>query len=130
MKRIFQQFSAASAVTLLAMVLGPCVHAQQADQDPSPTAPERTNPAVPQAQQNDAQMPASGEATTREAKVFTGRIVKEDGQIILKETVTKVSYKLDDTAKAKQYLGKQVKATGKLDLNTNTIQLERIEPLS
>ena len=132
MKRILQQFSAAAAVTLLAMVLRPSMHAQQADQDPSPTAPKRTNPAVPQAQQNqnEAQMPASGEATTREAKVFTGRIVKEDGQIILKETVTKVSYKLDDTAKAKQYLGKQVKATGKLDLNTNTIQLERIEPLS
>jgi hypothetical protein len=130
MKRIFQQFSAAAVVTLLAMVLGPSMHAQQADQDPSPTAPERTNPAVPQAQQNEAQMPASGEATTREAKVFTGRIVKEDGQIVLKDPVTKVSYKLDDTAKAKQYLGKQVKATGKLDLNTNTIQLERIEPLS
>jgi uncharacterized protein DUF5818 len=130
MKRILQQFSAAAAVTLLAMVLGPSMHAQQADQDPSPTAPERTNPAVPQAQQNEAQMPASGEATTREAKVFTGRIVKEDGQIVLKDPVTKVSYKLDDTAKAKQYLGKQVKATGKLDLNTNTIQLERIEPLS
>ena len=130
MKRILQQFSAAAAVTLLATVLGPSMHAQQADQDPSPTAPERTNPAVPQAQQNEAQMPASGEATTREAKVFTGRIVKEDGQIILKDPITKVSYKLDDTAKAKQYLGKQVKATGKLDLNTNTIQVERIEPLS
>ena len=130
MKRILQQYSAAAAVTLLATVLGPSMHAQQADQDPSPTAPERTNPAVPQAQQNEAQMPASGEATTREAKVFTGRIVKEDGQIILKDPITKVSYKLDDTAKAKQYLGKQVKATGKLDLNTNTIQLERIEPLS
>jgi hypothetical protein len=130
MRRIFQQFCAAGAVTLLAMVLGPFMHAQQADQDPSPTAPERTNPAVPQAQQNEAQMPASGEATTREAKVFTGRIVKEDGQIVLKDPITKVSYKLNDTAKAKQYLGKQVKATGKLDLNTNTIQLERIEPLS
>ena len=130
MKRIFQQFSAAAAVSLLATILGPSMHAQQADQDPSPNAPEKTNPAVPQAQQNEAQMPASGEATTREAKVFTGRIVKEDGQIVLKDPVTKVSYKLDDTAKAKQYLGKQVKATGKLDLNTNTIQLERIEPLS
>jgi len=130
MRRILQQFSAAAVVTFLAMVLGSSLQAQQADQDPSPTAPERTNPAVPQAQQNEAQMPASGEATTREAKVFTGRIVKEDGQIVLKDPVTKVSYKLDDTAKAKQYLGKQVKATGKLDLNTNTIQLERIEPLS
>jgi Protein of unknown function (DUF5818) len=130
MKRILQQFSAAAAVTLLVMVLGPSMHAQQADQDPSPTAPEKTNPAVPQAQQNESQMPASGDATTRDAKVFTGRIVKEDGQIVLKDPVTKVSYKLDDTAKAKQYLGKQVKAMGKLDLNTNTILLDRIEPVS
>jgi hypothetical protein len=130
MKRVLEQFSLAAAVTLVAMTVGPSMHAQQADQDPSPNAPAKSNPAVPQAQQNEAQMPASGEATTRDAKTFTGRIVKEDGQIVLKDPVTKVTYKLDDSAKAKQYLGKQVKATGKLDMNTNTIQLERVEPIS
>jgi len=132
MKQILQLFSLAAAVTLLAMVMEPSMQAQQADQDPSPSATEKTNPAVPQAQQqqNEAQMPASGEATTRDAKVFTGRVVQEDGQIVLKDPVTKVSYKLDDPAKAKQYMGKQVKVTGKLDLNTNTIQLDHIEPVS
>jgi len=130
MNRVLQHFSLGAVVALLAISLGPSLHAQQADQDPSPNAPEKTNPAVPQAQQNEAQMPASGEATTREAKTFTGRIVKEEGQIVLKDPVTKVSYKLNDPAKAKQYVGKQVKATGKLDLNSNTIQVERIEPLS
>jgi Protein of unknown function (DUF5818) len=130
MKRVLEQFCLAAAVTLLVMTVGPPVHAQQADQDPSPNAPAKANPAVPQAQQNEAQMPASGEATTRDAKTFTGRILKEDGQIVLKDPVTKVTYKLDDAAKAKQYLGKQVKATGKLDMNTNTIQLERVEPIS
>lgn len=130
MKRVFEQLSLATAVTLLAMTVGTAAHAQQADQDPSPNAPAKTNPAVPQAQQNEAQMPASGEATTRDAKTFTGRIVKEDGQIVLKDPVTKVTYKLDDSAKAKQYMGKQVKATGKLDMNTNTIELERVEPIS
>jgi hypothetical protein len=130
MKRVLEQFSLAAAVTLVVMTMGPSVHAQQADQDPSPNAPAKANPAVPQAQQNEAQMPASGEATTRDAKTFTGRIVKEDEQIVLKDPVTKVTYKLDDSAKAKQYLGKQVKATGKLDMNTNTIQLERVEPTS
>jgi len=129
MKRVLKQFSLAAAVMLFTMVLGPSLSAQQANQDPS-RAPEKTNPAVPQAQQNEAQMPASGEATTRDAKTFTGRIVKENGQIVLKDPITKVSYKLDDATKAGQYMGKQVKATGKLDLNTNTIQLERIEPLS
>jgi hypothetical protein len=130
MKRVIEQFSLVVAMAFLLIILGPSVHAQQADQDPSPNAPAKANPAVPQAQQNEAQMPASGEATTREAKIFTGRIVKEDGQVVLKDPVTKVTYKLDDAAKAKQYLGKQVKATGKLDMNTNTIQLERVEPIS
>jgi len=127
MKPVFQHFSLAVALAVFAV--GPTLHGQQADQDSSPNAPAKTNPAVPQAQQNEAQMPASGEATTREAKTFTGRVVKEDGQIVLKDPVTKVSYKLDDTAKARQYIGKQVKVTGKLDLNTNTIELNRIEPL-
>ena len=128
MKRVLQHFSLSAAV-MLAMSVGPTLYAQQADQDPSPNSPAKTNPAVPQAQQNEAQMPASGEATTREAKTFTGRVVKEDGQIVLKDPVTKVSYKLDDTAKARQYIGREVKVTGKLDLNTNTIALNRIEPL-
>lgn len=130
MKRILQRFSLAAAVALLTASLGVPMHAQQADQDPSPTAPDKANPAVPQAQQNEAQMPASGEATTREPKTFTGRIVKEDGQIVLKDPVTKVSYKLDDESKARQYLGKQVKVTGKLNLNSNTIELGHIEPVS
>jgi hypothetical protein len=124
MKRVLEQLSLAAAAALLIMIVGMPVHAQ----DPSPNAPAKANPSVPQAQQNEAQMPASGEATTRDAKTFTGRIVKENGQIVLKDPVTKVTYKLDDSAKAKQYLGKQVKATGKLDMNTNTIQLERVEP--
>jgi hypothetical protein len=126
MKSILEQLSLAAAVAVLVMIVGIPVNAQQADQDP----PAKANPAVPQAQQNESQMPASGEATTREAKTFTGRIMKENGEIVLKDPVTKVTYKLDDSAKAKQYLGKQVKATGKLDTNTNTIQLERVEPVS
>jgi hypothetical protein len=130
LKRLLEKFSLVATLTLLTVVLVPHLHAQQADQDPSPSAPAKSNPAVPQAQQNEAQMPASGEATTRDAKTFTGRIVKEDGQIVLKDPVTKVTYKLDDAAKARQYLGKQVKATGKLDMNTNTIQLEHLEPIS
>jgi hypothetical protein len=130
LKRLLEKFSLVATLTLLTVVLVPHLHAQQADQDPSPSAPAKSNPAVPQAQQNEAQMPASGEATTRDAKTFTGRIVKEDGQIVLKDPVTKVTYKLDDAAKARQYLGKQVKATGKLDMNTNTIQIEHLEPIS
>jgi hypothetical protein len=127
MRRALKRFSLVTSVTLLATVLA--APAQRSGQSSVSNTPEKTNPAVPQAQQNEAQMPASGEATTRDAKTFTGRIMKENGQIVLKDPITKVSYKLDDTTKATQYMGKQVKATGKLDLNTNTIQLEHIEPL-
>jgi len=119
-----------AAVTIMLLVAGSSLSSQQADPHSAASAPERTNPSVPQAQQNESQMPASGEVTTRDAKTFTGRIVKENGQIVLKDLVTKVSYKLSDTTKAKQYMGRQVKATGKLDMNSNTILVQRIEPAS
>ena len=75
-------------------------------------------------------MPASGDATTHEAKTFSGRITKENGDLVLKDPVTKVSYKLSDQDKAKHYVGKKVKVTGKLDMNSNTIEVDSIELLS
>ena len=56
--------------------------------------------------------------------------MKENGELVLKDPVTKVSYKLSEPGKAKQYVGQQVKVIGKLDMNTNTIQVDGIEPLS
>jgi hypothetical protein len=41
-----------------------------------------------------------------------------------------VSYQLDDQSKVKRYFGKQVKVTGKLEMNSNTIHIDSIEPLS
>ncbi|MFZ1929724.1 MAG: DUF5818 domain-containing protein [Candidatus Sulfotelmatobacter sp.] len=78
-------------------------------------------------QQDEGQIPASGEATTQEAKSFSGNIVRENGKLVLKDPATKVVYKLDDPAKAKQYVGKRVKVTGKLEMNSNTIRVESIE---
>ncbi len=129
MQKLLLHFSLAMAVTFLTLALTPSMHAQQSDQDAAPAAPHQMDPAEQQ-QQNEAQMPSSGDTTTHEAKTFTGRIVKENGELVLKDPVTKVSYKLDDPAKAKQYMGKQVKVTGKLDMNSNTIQVDGIEPLS
>jgi len=127
--KILLRFSLVSILTLLLLAFGPPAFAQQADQDPAPASPHQAAPTAPQSQQSEAQMPASGEATTRETKTFSGNIVKENGQLVLKDPVTKVSYKLSDQSKAKQYAGKQVKVTGKLDTNSNTIQMEVIEPL-
>ncbi len=69
-------------------------------------------------------------AATKDAQAFTGRIVKENGKVVLKDPVTKTSYQIDDVSKAKQFMGKQVKVTGKLDMNTNTIRVDTIEPMS
>jgi uncharacterized protein YdeI (BOF family) len=131
MRKFLLHFSLATAVSLLTLAFVPSMHAQQADQDRAPATPQQADAtAAQQQQQNEAQMPSSGDTTTREAQTFSGRIVKEKGELVLKDPVSKVSYKLDDPAKAKQYLGKQVKVTGKLDMNSNTIQVDGIEPLS
>jgi uncharacterized protein YdeI (BOF family) len=129
MKTFLLHLSLVSAVAFVMLALGPSLSAQQADQDPAPASPHQADPTAQPSPQNEAQMPASGEATTHEAKTFSGNIVKENGRLVLKDPVTKVSYKLSDHPKAKQYIGKQVKVTGKLDTNSNTIRVEIIEPL-
>jgi hypothetical protein len=127
MKQFLMRLLLASAVTLVAVVLAPPVHAQQGSQDSAPSAPQKADPAaVPSQHANEGQMPASGEATTEEAKSFTGRIVKENGGMVLEDKVTKVTYRLDDAAKAKQYAGKRVKVIGKLDMDSNTIRVQSI----
>lgn len=98
-----------------------------------PTAHPQQDPHEPAAssQQNEPQMPAAGaDAQTQDAKSFSGRITKENGKIVLKDPVTKTSYQLDDVSKAKPYMGKQVKVTGKLDMGSNTIHVDSIEPMS
>jgi hypothetical protein len=132
MKRLLLHLLLATAVAFLALALEPSIQGQEGDQDPAVTTP-RQHPdpsAGQQPQQNDAQMPSSGDTTTQEAKTFTGRIVKEKGEVVLKDPITKISYKFDNPAKAKQYMGKEVKVTGKLDMNSNTIQIASIELLS
>ena len=98
-----------------------------------PTARPQQDPHEPAAssQQNEPQMPAAGaDAQTQDAKSFSGRITKENGKIVLKDPVTKTSYQIDDVSKAKPYMGKQVKVTGKLDMSSNTIHVDSIEPMS
>jgi hypothetical protein len=118
------RFLLAAAVTVLAVSLTQSGKAQSSGQDGAATAvPQRQN-------NNEAQMPASGDTTTHEANAFTGRVVRQDGEIVLMDAVTKVTYKFDDPAKAKKYIGQHVKVTGKLDMNSNTILVEGIEIIS
>ena len=129
MKKLLPHFSLVIFAAVLTLVQPSSIHAQQADQGPASAIPKQADPAAAQ-RQNEAQMPASGESTTEEAKVFSGRIVNEKGELVLQDPVTKVIYKFDEPAKAKQYVGKQVKVTGKLDAESNTIHVQGIEPIS
>jgi hypothetical protein len=131
MKQFLLHLSLALGILLLAETAPPPAYARQSDQDPGSTAPQKPDAAgVPPQHANEAQMPASGETTTETAKTFSGIVVKENGEVVLKDPVTKVVYRLDDVAKAKRFVGKRVKVMGKLEMNSNKILIESIEPIS
>jgi hypothetical protein len=140
MKEILNRLVLAFAIVLLAFALESLARAQQADQDPTPVAPQSqpSQQAVPpagakqepspQTQQNAS--PANSntdEDQTQDALTFTGRIVQQNGELVLNDPVTKIYYHLDDPARAKSYVGKPVKITGKLGMKKNTIHIEKIE---
>lgn len=159
MKNFLFRLSLAAGLTLGLAILNSAANAQEPNaQEPAATTPPQqqapaaattqdSTPATPQeptaapqqdqheppatTQQNEPQMPAAGtDAQTQDAKSFSGRIMKENGKIVLKDPVTKTSYQIDDVSKVKPYMGKQVKVTGKLDMNSNTIRVESVEPIS
>jgi hypothetical protein len=100
-------------------------------QEPAARPQQEPNEPAATSSQNESQMPAAGtDAQTVDARAFTGRIVKENGKVVLKDPITKNSYQLDDVSKVKPFMGKQVKVTGKLDMNSNTIHVDSIEPMS
>jgi hypothetical protein len=146
MNKFLVRLSLAAAVTMGVIVLGASANAQdqQSSQEPAattppqqqqPTAtpPDQSPAAAPEQQQqpNETQSnETQSDMKSQDAKSFTGRVAKEKGKLVLKDPVTKMSYQLDDQDKAASYVGKQVKVTGKLDLNSNTIQVQSIEPIS
>jgi uncharacterized protein YdeI (BOF family) len=127
MNKFLVRLSLAAAMTMGVIALGSSANAQdqQSSQEPAATTP-------PQQQPNESQSneTPSNDMKSQDAKSFTGQVAKEKGKLVLRDPVTKMSYKLDDQDKAASYVGKQVKVTGKLDMNTNTIQVESIEPIS
>lgn len=129
MKEILNRLMLAFAITLVAFALASLAHAQQTDEDRTSVAPQ-TKPAqtVPesgakqecsQQGQQDAAPKANDndDDETQDALAFTGRIVEQNGQLVLNDPVTKLDYQLDDPSKAKLYVGKQVKIIGKLGMN-------------
>jgi hypothetical protein len=72
--------------------------------------------------------PAAGQDSAPTAHTVTGSISKDGDTYVLRVSDT-TSYKLDDQAKAKQFNGQKVRVTGEVDLNTNQIHVQKIEPL-
>jgi hypothetical protein len=83
-----------------------------------------------QSQPAPAQSPSMTEQSTQPqlpGQLFVGTIAKSKGSVVLKADAG-VSYKLDKTDEAMQFVGKTVKVTGTLDSATNTIHVTNIAP--
>jgi Protein of unknown function (DUF5818) len=61
-----------------------------------------------------------------QSKAFSGTIVKQGDEYVLRDSSGTV-YKLDNAAQAKEFEGKTVTVTGRLDSQTNTIHVSNIE---
>ena len=73
-----------------------------------------------------ASTPASAMQDQGKAQTFSGTIVKAGDAYVLRDS-SGATYRLDDSAKAAQFEGKQVKVTGTLDSETKTIHVQSIE---
>jgi hypothetical protein len=131
MKDFLARFILAAAVAATGLALP--ANAQQADEDPTLVTPQHQTVTAAESQQehetqaSSASDVSAGDVQTQDALAFTGRVARENGQIVLRDPVTKMTYQLDDQSKAKPFVGKQVKVIGKLDLNSNRIHIESIE---
>jgi hypothetical protein len=80
--------------------------------------------------QNQEQASSNPDSLTEEELTFTGRIWREKSEVVLWDPVTKMIYQLDDQAKARQFLGKEVKIVGKLGMGSNTVYVNAIHPVA
>jgi flagellar basal body-associated protein FliL len=70
---------------------------------------------------------ARAEAQKPRADMFTGVVTKQGDEFVLQAGST--TYRLSDQAAAAEHEGKRVRVRGTLDAATNTIQVEKIEPI-
>jgi hypothetical protein len=117
---------------LPASVVGPQLIAWSELQKPQPTPqplppPERADQS--QGDQSQGQTQTQAQAQQPSMQSFTGTIVKDSGNYVLKVSEN-ISYQIDDQEKAKSFEGKQVKISGSLDGKTNLLHLVSIELLS
>jgi hypothetical protein len=132
--KICRARAVATAAAILAIQFGAgTLFAQQADVDPAPRAHASATPDPTLQSQQASPQPDSAapvhDSQSQDPLAFTGRVEKDKdkGQIVLNDPVTKVSYLFDNQLRAKQFLGRRVKVTGKLELSSNRIHIESIE---
>ena len=95
---------------------------------PLAVAQQDRDPAAPAAQQEEQpQQPYNGMNQQSDVKTFTGKVMKSGENLVLKDSASKSTYKLDDQDRAKSFEGKNVKVTGTLDAATSTIRVANIE---
>lgn len=84
----------------------------------------------PQTQPQSATPQADQGQSAQAAQTFTGTIAKSGGKLVLKDMASKSEYQLDDQQKAQSFVGKNVKVTGTLDAQSNTIHVSDIQEAS
>jgi hypothetical protein len=72
--------------------------------------------------------PQQAETAQQSARSFEGKIAKSGHELVLQESSTQTSYKLDDQDKAKQFEGKNVKVIATEAPRTNTLHVVDITP--
>lgn len=118
------------AVLAMAIAVQPVV-AQSTATTPSSAQSGSTaqDPAYPSTTQSTPANPdSSSMSQTMDSQTFTGKVTKSGGKYVLKDDTTRTSYALDDQDQAKQFDGKLVKVTGRLDASSNIIRVALIEP--
>lgn len=105
--------------------------AQTPPQTPSQTPSATDSQATPSATSPNSSMPQSqtdAANSQQSARAFEGKIQKSGDELVLQETATQTSYKLDNQEKAKQFDGKNVKVMATLDPATNKLHVVDITP--
>ena len=100
MKNFLIRILLATAFVLVAFALASSAQAQQGDEDPATATPRPQEAAPKSPQPQEAPGSPSADAQTQEALAFTGRVTQEQGHLVLKDSVTKMSYQFDDPSKA------------------------------
>src|ERR1700732_3546823 len=67
--------------------------------------------------------------TQPQAETFFGTILRNGDNFVLSDSATKSKYRLDSPQMARRYAGMTVKVTGTIDMASNSIHVEAIQPI-